>query len=177
MNEYGEITEPATIRFERLLPGPIERVWEFLTDSQKRGLWLASGKMEPRVGSKFALSYDNEKLSPDRTPPPETYKGRGRATSTHTITRFEPPHFLGMTWGDEINPSQVDFELKREGDKVRLILVHRRLPRITMLNVGPGWHTHLGILDDQLNGRTPIAFWTTFAGLAEHYEKMASPER
>jgi len=27
MDDYGIITEPGTIRFERLLPGPIERVW------------------------------------------------------------------------------------------------------------------------------------------------------
>lgn len=69
MSGYGEIIEPRTVRFERLLPGPIELVWQFLTDSDKRALWLASGTMEPRVGSKCSLRYDNENLSPDRTPP------------------------------------------------------------------------------------------------------------
>ena len=34
---YGRIIAPAEVRFERLLPGPIETVWEFLTDSKKRG--------------------------------------------------------------------------------------------------------------------------------------------
>jgi uncharacterized protein YndB with AHSA1/START domain len=27
MNDYGVIVGPGTVRFERLLPGPIERVW------------------------------------------------------------------------------------------------------------------------------------------------------
>jgi hypothetical protein len=29
MNEYGTVTGPDTVRLERLLPGPIERVWEY----------------------------------------------------------------------------------------------------------------------------------------------------
>lgn len=38
---YGEKIAEESIRFERLLPGPIERVWAFLTESDKRGQWLA----------------------------------------------------------------------------------------------------------------------------------------
>ena len=52
MNEYGVITHPDTVRLERLLPGPIERVWDYLTDSKKRGTWLATGTMDLRVGGK-----------------------------------------------------------------------------------------------------------------------------
>ena len=33
MNEYGVAIEAGTLRLERLLPGPIERVWEYLTES------------------------------------------------------------------------------------------------------------------------------------------------
>ena len=54
MSEYGVVTEPRTIRMERLLPGPIERVWDYLTDSAKRGKWFAAGKMELRVGPRAA---------------------------------------------------------------------------------------------------------------------------
>ena len=46
MTGYPEVLSPTEIRFERLLPGPIENVWSYLTDSQKRGEWLASGPME-----------------------------------------------------------------------------------------------------------------------------------
>jgi hypothetical protein len=50
MNEYGQVIDKGTVRFERLLPGPVERVWQYLTDSQLRGTWLATGPMEPRAG-------------------------------------------------------------------------------------------------------------------------------
>ena len=36
MSEYGIVTEAGAVRFERLLPGPIERVWAYLTDPDKR---------------------------------------------------------------------------------------------------------------------------------------------
>ena len=34
MNEYGVLTEPGTVRIQRMLPGPIERVWAYLTNSR-----------------------------------------------------------------------------------------------------------------------------------------------
>ena len=36
MNDYGELLDENTVRFERLLPGPIERVWSYLTEGEKR---------------------------------------------------------------------------------------------------------------------------------------------
>ena len=45
LDAYGVLTEPATLKLERLLPGPIERVWAYLVDSGLRRQWLASGEM------------------------------------------------------------------------------------------------------------------------------------
>ena len=39
---YGVLTEPATLKIQRLLPGPIERVWAYLTESELRRQWLAA---------------------------------------------------------------------------------------------------------------------------------------
>ena len=36
LDAYGVLTEPQTLKIERLLPGPIERVWAYLTDSELR---------------------------------------------------------------------------------------------------------------------------------------------
>jgi uncharacterized protein YndB with AHSA1/START domain len=33
---YGVVTKPMTVTIQRLLPGPIERVWDFLTQSELR---------------------------------------------------------------------------------------------------------------------------------------------
>ena len=49
MSDFGVVLESGTVRFERLLPGPVERVWSYLTDSEKRGQWLASGPFELRL--------------------------------------------------------------------------------------------------------------------------------
>ena len=40
---YGELIEPTTLRIQRLLPGPIERIWAYLTDSELRSKWMAAG--------------------------------------------------------------------------------------------------------------------------------------
>ncbi|WP_158046393.1 SRPBCC family protein [Skermanella pratensis] len=168
----GTVVEPGAIRFERLLPGPIERVWAYLTESEKRGQWLASGEMEPRAGSAFSLHFDNSGLSPQRVPTPERFRRYDTGiTTSHEVTRCEPPHVLAFTWGGGTEePSEVTFELAREGEGVRLVLTHRRLPDAPSLtNVGAGWHSHLAILADKLSGRTPPSFWTLFDKLEAVY--------
>ena len=39
---YGSLIEPATLKIQRLLPGPIERVWAYLTESELRRQWFAA---------------------------------------------------------------------------------------------------------------------------------------
>ena len=50
---YGVLTDPTTLKIQRLLPGPIERVWAYLTQSDLRRQWLAAGSMEMAAGSSF----------------------------------------------------------------------------------------------------------------------------
>ena len=40
---YGTLIEPTTLKMQRLLPGPIERIWAWLVESDKRRKWLAAG--------------------------------------------------------------------------------------------------------------------------------------
>ena len=47
---HGQFTGPAEVRLVRTLPGPIERIWDYLTDSEKRSRWFAGGPMELRPG-------------------------------------------------------------------------------------------------------------------------------
>ena len=64
MNKFGERLDDTTVRFERLLPGPIERVWEYITDGEKRAKWLAGGKTEQVVDGSIELLFHNNSLSP-----------------------------------------------------------------------------------------------------------------
>lgn len=170
VERHGIITEAGTVMFERLLPGPIERVWEYLTDSEKRGRWLASGPMEQRVGGAVELNFRNSELSPVHEVPPAKYKDAACASVACQVTECEKPRLLSYLWGGE--GSEVTFELAAIGDKVRLTLTHRRLPnRDFMISVAGGWHTHLGILADQLAGVPPRPFWSTHAMLEQEYDQ------
>jgi uncharacterized protein YndB with AHSA1/START domain len=62
-NPYGALTEPTTLEIQRLLPGPIERIWAYLTESEMRRKWLAAGDMEMRVGALFELVWRNDELT------------------------------------------------------------------------------------------------------------------
>jgi uncharacterized protein YndB with AHSA1/START domain len=48
----GQFGKTCTVRFARLLPGPIERVWEFLTDTERLPAWFGNGKIEPREAAR-----------------------------------------------------------------------------------------------------------------------------
>ena len=159
---HGVAIGADAIRFERLFPGPIERVWAYLAESDKRAQWLAAGDIPPRVGAQAQLHFHHAGLSPTRVATPEPFKAmENGVTSQHRVTRYEPPHALGITWGDQDAPSQVLFELSAEGDQVRLTVTHSQLPnRGKMVNASGGWHTHLDILAQRLAGETPPAFWT-----------------
>jgi len=176
---YAALVEPGTLRFERILPGPIERVWAYLTESDKRATWLASGEMEPRVGGTVELTFRHSSLSRNTAPVPEQFKGAEEGQTTpHTVTRFEPPRRLSLTWGSgKDGPSEVTFELTPQSDKVRLVVTHRRLrDRKAMLAVGPGWHSHLTVLVDRLEGREPEAFWAIYTKARGEYEKRLPAE-
>ena len=90
---HSVLIKPSTIRFERLLPGPIERVWAYLTESKKRATWLAAGEFDLRVGGKAELIFDNDSLSDDS--PRANGAGKGRFEGK--ITRLEPLRALAHT--------------------------------------------------------------------------------
>lgn len=173
MNDYGVVTEPGTVRLERVLPGPIERVWAYVTESDKRGKWLGAGEMDLRVGGRTELTFRNSDLSPNREPTPDRYKQHEGASFRGRVARCEPPRVLSYTWGEAWGEdSEVTFELTPRGANVLMVLTHRRLSgRDAMVSVASGWHTHVGILIDILNGQEPPGFWSTHARLEAEYLK------
>ena len=88
---YGMLTEPATLKIQRLLPGPIERVWAYLTESELRRQWLAAGKMEMKVGAPFELVWRNEELNnpPSQRPAgfPEERRMQSRITRARSASQ------------------------------------------------------------------------------------------
>ncbi|NMO19041.1 SRPBCC family protein [Pyxidicoccus fallax] len=175
MSDYGVVAGAGTVRFQRVLPGPIERVWEYLTVPEKRGKWLASGPMELRVGGRVELQFLHASLSPRHPEPtPERYKQFENGCSlAGIVTACEPPRLLSYTWGGD---SEVTFELSPRGRDVMFVLTHRRLDRKHLANVASGWHTHLGILEDTLHEVEVRPFWSTHTRMEAEYTQRFGVE-
>ena len=173
--EYGVITEAGAVRFERLLPGPIERVWAYITDSDKRARWLASGPMDLRPGGEMELIWRNGELAGADQPPPEEFqKFAGEHRMKGRILRIEPPRLLVHSWDED---AEVCYELEERGDKVLLTLTNRRLPnRAELVGVSGGWHTHLEMLAAELEGRGKPPFWDLVARFQPEYEARTPAE-
>jgi len=175
-DDYAEITARDTVRIERLLPGSLQRVWDYLTVGDLRAQWLAGGDMPERTDADFALRFHNNALTDDANPP-EKYRGRGGPHALPCrVTVWEPPHRLAYRWGEDGDEaSEVLFELESRGDGVHLLLTHTRLPAHHMASVAAGWHTHLGILIARLSGDAPSGFWRTHTRLeADYAQRLAN---
>jgi len=163
---YGVISEPMSVTIQRLLPGPIERVWEFLTKSELRRQWLAAGDMPMEVDAPFELVWRNDELTdPPGTRPPgfsEEHRLQSR------VLECEKPTRLAFQWDAK---SRVTFDLLPKGKDVLLTVTHHHLSeRPMLLGVSAGWHAHLDILAGKLSGAKPGPFWDTWAALKEEYE-------
>lgn len=164
---YGVLAEPTTLKIQRLLPGPVERIFAYLTDSDMRRQWLAAGKMEMKVGAPFEFVWRNHELTNPPGTRPEGFSEEHRMQSR--IVEIDPPHKLVFTWN---NSGDVSIELEKVGDKVLLTLIHRRLPdRKTMLGVSAGWHSHLDVLVDRASGKEPEPFWDHMMDLRKEYDR------
>ena len=167
LSTYGALTEPATLTISRLLPGPIERVWAYLTESERRREWLAAGQMEMKVGAPFELVWRNDELCETPAQRPAGFPEENRMQSR--ITELDPPRKLAFTWEGS---GDVSFELQPQGNEVLLTLIHRRLPdRDTLLKVAAGWHMHLDILVARATGAEPEPFWDGWSRLKQEYDR------
>ena len=142
-DDKGESQRVLSVTFDRMLPGPIERVWEHLTVPAKLKGWFGEeSTIEPRLGGRVHLMGGHV---------------RG------TITQWRPPHMLAYTWnvfgpgdGDDavsaFPESYLSLMLEPRGKDVLLRLKHVPvLDRFDNHNK-MGWHTFLDILSATLKG-------------------------
>ena len=168
LDAYGALIEPATLKIQRLLPGPIERVWAYLTESELRRRWMAAGDMEMKVGAPFEFVWRNDELTDPPGQRPPGFSDEHRMQSR--IMECDPPRKLAFAWGAS---GEVSFDLSPQGRDVLLTVVHRRLPedRAIRLNVGAGWHMHLDILATRMLGKQPAPFWDGWSRLRTEYDR------
>jgi uncharacterized protein YndB with AHSA1/START domain len=139
MNPDGQFKKVAMVQFERILPGPIERVWDYLTDTKKLPGWFGDGTIEPRPGGGVSLMGGHI---------------RG------IVTQWQPPRRLVYSW-NVFNPgdaqshypeSYLTIELEPRGSDVALTLTHLPVLEQFEKQNAMGWHTFLDMLDAAARG-------------------------
>lgn len=163
----------AELRFERMLDAPVETVWEWLVDSEKRGRWFAAGEMEQHVDGSLELIFDHDNLSDEDIPYPPAYAPYKGVKAQEKILRFDPPRLLAITFEGD-GAGVAEFELFPAGDRTHLVLIHTGISEAARAGTAAGWHSHLAVLGARLAGRGVPDFWAlhaesekAFAGSAE----------
>ena len=171
MSEFGELLEDGTLRFTRYLPGPIDRVWTWLIDPEKRKEWLAGGAMPTKAGETFTLFFDNSQLTPHDDQPPEKYECMQISSFECEMLVFDPPHHLSFSWPDrDDRMGEVTVHLTEDQGKVKLVLTHKGISmRDEIIGASGGWHVHIDIMTEKLLGQIPDPFWTRHMDMEEHY--------
>jgi uncharacterized protein YndB with AHSA1/START domain len=158
MNDLATIDAHNTVTIVRDLPGPIDRVWAFLTDPKLLARWFSEGVVADYVGGEVRFDMGAE----------------GR------ITAYEPPHVLEYTWNERelargpILDTAVRWELAQTGNRVRLTLTHKRLSEAEAIAHGAGWHAFLDRLCASVDGRELPQLMEQFAQLQGEYDKRYS---
>jgi uncharacterized protein YndB with AHSA1/START domain len=163
ISEFAEMSG-ATLLIQRWLPGPAERVWRYLTESDLRRKWLAAGDMALRPGAPLELIWRNDGLSDETDPRPEEFPEEQRLESR--VVAVDPMRSLTIAWGK----GDVTFALQEAGGRVLLTISHRGLDTRDA-SIAGGWHMHLDILAALLSAEKPGSFWAGWKKLRAHYEK------
>jgi uncharacterized protein YndB with AHSA1/START domain len=165
----GTLVDSTTVRFERLLPGPIERVWEHLTRPELLSTWLCkTASIDVRGGGRVELTMDHgDEGLPENVKEKIVDAEKVTPIVRGTITRLEQGRALAYTWEDLIGAtaavkSEVTFELEPRGEEVLLVLTHRRVDLKYVPQVLAGWHTLLDVLEMRLRDTPAFRFMDRF---------------
>lgn len=174
-NEETTYPDPQTLEIRRRLPGPIQRVWDYLVQDSLRKQWICGGQVADQVGGEIEFDFDHRRLS-DREPPAQ-HQGGSTAQFVGRILVYQPPVHLAFTWPSPENlpDTEVDIRLSEQDGWVDLVLRHTRITSSSdRTSASAGWHTHLDRLRDLLDGRPPRDFWEHYQQLEDHYQSRVS---
>jgi uncharacterized protein YndB with AHSA1/START domain len=149
---YEDTTVP-TLRFERMLPHPVDAVWRAITDPAEMEHWFPTAvALELRLGGSMDFSFPSHDLPP----------------MTGQVTELDPPRRLSFLWGAD----HLHFELQpiEDGVATRLRFSVELDTADKAARDGAGWHVCLDRLAGQLAGNQAIAAGDQPAGEWEdHY--------
>lgn len=171
--QLGEIIAPNTFRLERTLKAPIERVWSYFVDAEKRSRWFTGGDTLSANGQAFSILFAHHNITNEK--PPERWKQMesGEFPMSGRVLAFDPPRLLAITWGDGDEPvSEVRFEFEARGDETLLTLTHTKIDTLEHTrDFAGGWTAHLETLATVLAGKQANHFWTDVVAAHKTYEQ------
>src|SRR4029453_3520512 len=86
MSSNGTLLDLHTVEFKRLIPGPIELAWDYLTKPELLKTWFADVTLEARVGGAVNVRFSTETCG-------------GGTGGVHGIVReFRRPHVISFPW-------------------------------------------------------------------------------
>lgn len=149
-------TDGALIQLSRSIAHPVDRVWEFLTDSDQLGRWYGTYTGEPGSGEvslTFVESPDQEgKVRIDDCSPSERL----------AVTLLDAP---GGDW-------TLAVALEADGDEATSLTFTQTLSDFSGAgDIGPGWEYYLDRLEAVLDDRDADSVeWSSFhPSMVEHY--------
>ena len=135
-----------TVRFDRFMMVPVEKVWAALTEPARLADWFAQAKIDLRLGGEVEFRWDSHGV-----------------VETGFIVALKPPNLLAWAIpGPDGRHSVVRWDLKQEDPKMmgtRLVLTNTFLPTEHLLSVSTGWHTCLHDLPEAAIRPEPLP-WT-----------------
>jgi uncharacterized protein YndB with AHSA1/START domain len=144
-----------TLRFERHLQHPLEKVWRALTEPDELAGWFPATVRihDLRLGGRLEFVFP-----------------QGEApTLEGVITELVPRRVFAYSWGDQ----QLRFTLELDDGGCVLTFTHAFGDRLDAAAFAAGWHQCLDSLGDSLDGRE-ISPATRHAELHERYVRAFS---
>lgn len=157
----------STMRFERRLAHPIERVWAALTESDRLAEWFAPGVVELVPGGRVSIVFTGTDAVDDGS----------EDVIESIVTAVDPPRLLEFRWLDAGGDSgPVRWELfETDGEAgTKLILTHTHPGSDEdVIEYRAGWTVHLSMLADALAGRPRRFDWDQHNALVATYRAEA----
>jgi uncharacterized protein YndB with AHSA1/START domain len=151
-----------TLRFERHLKHPVEKVWRALTDSAELDHWFpqrVDGAFVP--GGRLRFPFREAKVLGDEVVP--DFDGE--------VLEVDPPRLLSYTWGGDV----LRFELIPEGEGCLLVFTDTFTEHGKAARDGAGWHVCLDGLEAHLGDGVPPDP-DRWRGLYENYSAAFGPQ-
>jgi len=146
----GEIVSESAVRFVRDFDAGSDKIWSFLTQSNRLPEWYGEGSIEPREGGAVSLMGGHIRGVVTGWQPQKFLAYTWNVFSPHE-TSASSSEAVGQTKKSKWPISYLEFNL--EGS--RLILIHRPIPEAMQNQTMMGWHTMLDLIEAGLRGEFP----------------------